>query len=52
MFEEGHISIASVIYMIMGWLGRTKKKLQPPIKSKLPPKILYGRPIGWFDGDA
>jgi hypothetical protein len=53
LFEEGHkTSIAGVIYRILGWLGKSKKKLHPTTKKNLPPKILLRRPIGWFDGVA
>jgi hypothetical protein len=33
----------SVIYIIMGWLGRKKKKMQYSTKTKLPPKINFGK---------
>jgi hypothetical protein len=52
IFEEGQVFIALVIYMIMGWLGRTKEKNNFPIKLKKKIMILNGRLAGWFDGAA
>jgi hypothetical protein len=52
LFEEDRASTASVIHTIMGWLGRTKEINQPSIKSKNPPLLKNGRPLGWFDGVA
>ena len=50
LFEEGRVSIASVLHMILGWLGKSKGIKQLALSIKNPPLLKEGRPIGWFDG--
>jgi hypothetical protein len=52
IFEEGQASKVSVVHMILGWIGRSQMTTKTVGKTKIPPYLNEGRPIGWFDGAA